>query len=529
MFPEFGQAPLCLQIDLDSYDGSWTHMAAFRGRGGWVTAARATIQSEHDLMRAVLLAACDDYENPLPGWRAAQLVSCDWSNLSECREMPPDLLDDLLCEEEGAFFARWQRSANTDLARLHDRAQHDLAAIDGQAAAAERRADREIRELQHRRRHPDASPDARAALDQLIAAIEADSDAALSMARERRAVLRRDIDAAEETLWDRSDVLIEVEPMWCVRWEAGSARQSIRRPVSRGGWREAPGGNLAPMELAGERLSRATRAGRVAVAAPRVEAVVPENPPSVRTSEDVGNALQTMRHGLGQVEEQARRATRSGLGVVQAQAAAQHHRDRIATLQREQNARPAEATVPRTIAPNPGSLDGGTRDSDGATLLTGDALAKVRRERLAASRHLEVLELRAGKFRTGSPKFLANRNEQASLRAQIAALDARLGSDALDPVPVRCVPISAAHVSPVAARSSIPLPPPANQLGIAALETERAALALALSTHERRGASKADGSRYLILYRARREEMRARLGRIDAQLAAVRIRLRTTA
>lgn len=529
MFPEFGQAPLCLHIDLDSYDGSWTHMAAFRGRGGWVTAARATIQSEHDLMRAVLLAACDDYENPLPAWRAAQLVSCDWSNLSECREMPPDLLDDLLCEEEGAFFARWQRSANTDLARLHDRAQHDLAAIDGQAAAAERRADREIRELQHRRRHPDASPDARAALDQLIAAIEADSDAALAMARERRAVLRRDIDAAEEALWDRSDVLIEVEPMWCVRWEAAPARQSTRRPISRGGWYEPSGGGLAPMELPGDRLSRATRAGRFAVAGARIEAVVPQNPPSVRTSEDVGSALRTMRHSLGQVEEQARRATRSGLGVVQAQAAAQHHRDRIAALQREQNAKPAEATVQLTIAPDPGGLDGGARDADGATRLTGDALAKVRRERLAASRHLEVLELRAGKFRIGSPKFLANRSEQVSLRARIAAIDMCLSSDALDPIPVRRVPISAAHVCPVAVTSSTHLPLPANQLGITALETERATLASALSAHERRGASKADGPRYLILYRARREEMRARLDRIDAQLAAVRIRLRTTA
>ena len=443
--------------------------------------------------------------------------------------MPPDLLDDLLCEEEGAFFARWQRSANTDLARLHDRAQHDLAAIDGQAAAAQRRADREIRELQHRRRHPDASPDARAALDQLIAAIEADSDAAIAMARERRAVLRREIDAAEEALWDRSDVLIEVEPMWCVRWEAAPARQSTRRPVSRGGWYEPSGGGLAPMELPGDRLSRATRAGRFAVAGARIEAVVLQNPPSVRTSEDVGSALRTMRHGLGQVEEQARRATRSGLGVVQAQAAAQHHRDRIAALHREQTSKSAEATAPRTIAPDPGSPDAGPNDADHATRLTGDAFAKARQERLAASRHLDVLELRAGKFRTGSPKSLANHNEQASLRARIAALDARFGSDALDPLPVRCVPISAAHVSPVAARLSIPLQSPANQLGIVALETERAALALALSAHERRGASMADGPRYLILYRARREEMRARLGRIDAQLAAVRIRLRTTA
>lgn len=235
MFPEFGQALLCVELDLDSYDGSWTHMAAFRGRGGWAMAARATIQSEHDLMRATLIVACDEHENPIPAWRAQQLVSCGWSGLEDCRELPPDLLDDLLCEEEGAFFARWQRQANAELVGLHHRAEHDLAALDARAALVQRRADREIAELQRRRRHPDASPEARAALSHLIAQIEADSDTAIAEAGMRRAALRREIDAAEEALWDRGDVLIEVEPMWCVQWAAMGTRH-VRRYVSPGGW-----------------------------------------------------------------------------------------------------------------------------------------------------------------------------------------------------------------------------------------------------------------------------------------------------
>jgi hypothetical protein len=258
MFPEFGQAPLCVELDLDSYEGSWTHMAAFRGGGGWIMAARATIQSEHDLMRATLIAACDEYESPIPSWRAEQLLTCDWSNLEQCHEFPPEVLDDLLCEEEGAFFARWQRQTHAELIALHNRAEHDLAAIDARSTLVQRQADREIADLQRRRRHPDATPEARAALAHLIAQIEADSDAVVADATARRTALRREIDAAEEALWDRGDVLIEVEPMWCVRW-AAAMKQAARRSVSRGGWHQTPGADLSPAELARGNLARAMR------------------------------------------------------------------------------------------------------------------------------------------------------------------------------------------------------------------------------------------------------------------------------
>lgn len=248
MFPEFGQAPLCLELDLDSYEGSWTHVAAFRGRSGWLMAARATIQSEHDLMRGMLLVGCDEHENPIPAWRAAQLATCDWTGLADCREMPPLLLDELLCEEEGAFFARWQRQTNSALVDLHDRAQHDLAALDGGLAATLAHADREIADLQRRRRHPAATPDQRATLGQMIARIEGESDQAVADATARRHALRRRIDAAEEALWDRGDVLVEVEPMWCLQWQAAEPayRPARGRSPCNRAHRTAGGAAVAP-------------------------------------------------------------------------------------------------------------------------------------------------------------------------------------------------------------------------------------------------------------------------------------------
>ncbi|NYD91622.1 hypothetical protein [Sphingomonas melonis] len=252
MFPEFGQAPLCLELDLDSYEGPWQHVAAFRGRSGWLMAARATVQSAHDLLRQILIAGCDDQENPIPSWRAVHLTECRWQALEHCREQPPELLDDLLCEEEGALYARWQREMNADLAGLADRAAARIAALEARTAAATREAERQIAELNRRRRLPDTGPEARAALLAVIADIERENDEAVAAMSAERARLRRDAEAAEEMLWQRGDILFEIEPLWCVQWCASSAPTSgastkraggvgfgYAQPPTRAAWRYA--------------------------------------------------------------------------------------------------------------------------------------------------------------------------------------------------------------------------------------------------------------------------------------------------
>ena len=74
MFAEFGQAPICLELDIDSYDGPWQHVARFRRGSGWLMVAECAIQSEHDILTARLVAACDDHENPVPASQAMHLT-----------------------------------------------------------------------------------------------------------------------------------------------------------------------------------------------------------------------------------------------------------------------------------------------------------------------------------------------------------------------------------------------------------------------------------------------------------------------
>ena len=228
MLGEFGQVPLCLILDLDSYEESWTHVARFRGCSGWLQVARATIQSEDDLMCARIVTACDEHDNPYPGWQAEHLLECDWSNLRPCFDEVPTVLDDLLCEEEGALYARWQRETNADIAALDDAGQRQATGLEVQAKQAVRRFDRHIADLRRRRRMPEVSIEQRETLDAAIADLEGYSDLTLARMADERAALRREIDAREEALWRRSDVLIETEVLYCIAWSARTSAQCLQ-------------------------------------------------------------------------------------------------------------------------------------------------------------------------------------------------------------------------------------------------------------------------------------------------------------
>jgi hypothetical protein len=220
MFAEFGQAPLCLDIHLDTYEDSPTHVASFRGRSGWLRLARATLQSEHDLLQSDLIVACTDDGIPIPAWRARHLTQCHWSGMEPCMEHPPDLLDDLLAEEEGALYARWQRDMNGDLATLFEQSQIEIDALESRVRARSRELERQVADLRRRRRMPGIDTDARIALGEVIAELEAENDLVLAQFTEQQARLRYEAQAAEEALWQRTDLLVEVEHSFTVQWTA---------------------------------------------------------------------------------------------------------------------------------------------------------------------------------------------------------------------------------------------------------------------------------------------------------------------
>lgn len=222
MFAEFGQAPLCLELDLDSYDGPWQHIARFRRGSGWLMVAKCTIQSEHDILTAKLIAACDEHEHAIPAFQAAHLTECDWINPTYCDELPPDILDDLICEEEGALIGRWHREKNSALAEAFEDQEARIAELEGRVQSIIARNERQIGELRQRRRHPDATPDMRRAMGQIIREFDGENDELLAEMAETRSAIREQADQFEEALWSREDLLIEVTPLHIVRWSAQS-------------------------------------------------------------------------------------------------------------------------------------------------------------------------------------------------------------------------------------------------------------------------------------------------------------------
>lgn len=220
MLTEFGVLPICMELDFDSFDGPPHWVARLRRTSGWLLVAEATIQSEHDILTERLVVACDELENPIPSFKAANLLNCEWLNPTCCDELPPDLLEDLICEEEGALISRWHREKNSALAEAFETSEKRIAELEGRVQFTIARNEARIAELRQRRRHFDATPAMRQAMAEVIRELDAENDELLAEMATTRAAIRSQSSAFEETLWARDDLLFEVTPLHLVRWRA---------------------------------------------------------------------------------------------------------------------------------------------------------------------------------------------------------------------------------------------------------------------------------------------------------------------
>lgn len=220
MFAEFGPAPLCLELDFDSFDGPPHWVARLRQKSGWLMVAEATIQSEHDMLTDRLVVACDQQENPIPSFKAANLINCDWINPTYCDELPPDILEDLICEEERALVARWHREKNAALAEAFEAQEIRVAVLEARVQSMIARNEAQIAEMRQRRRHPATTPEMRSAMSGIIAELDDENDELLLGMGDTRAAIRKHAIEVEEALWGREDLLVEVQPLHLIRWEA---------------------------------------------------------------------------------------------------------------------------------------------------------------------------------------------------------------------------------------------------------------------------------------------------------------------
>jgi hypothetical protein len=283
MLAEFAHAAYELVIDLDSYEGPWTHVAAFQGQSGWLRVVRATIQSEHDLLSADLVVACDERENSIPSWKAAHLTECRWNKLLPCSTEPPDMIDSLIEKEEKAFYARWQREMNADVAAVALKATIAVEQMEAWYQLQARIIARQIRTLNQERLLA-ISSEQRFRLRQAIIRLEAEEDDLAEEAARRRRQLRKQFAAEEEALWDRSDMLIELEPRCTVHWHGEASilhnrhevydrrpYRAVTRQVSKYAVVAAPANTPAP-----ERMPSASGLDELREAKPR-----PSLPPKI--------------------------------------------------------------------------------------------------------------------------------------------------------------------------------------------------------------------------------------------------------
>lgn len=234
MLEEFCQAPLSLELDLDTYEGDLRHVARFRGRSGWLMAARATLESETDIYRTVIAAACDEWDNPIPSFQATHLLECVWTKVHPCFDEPPAVLEDLLCEEEGQVYSRWQRETNAALQQHLIESEDRIARVERSARLASDARLRQIADVRRRRRFPGLTSEAKSIFDGIIAELETENDRAFEASRAQVTELRQTAETAEEGLWRREDVLVDVQRVCCVRWHTRPGlgqKVQIRTPV----------------------------------------------------------------------------------------------------------------------------------------------------------------------------------------------------------------------------------------------------------------------------------------------------------
>lgn len=463
MLDGFGQAPVCLELDLDSYDGPWTHVERFRGRSGWLVVAEAVVTTADAGWTTTLLAACDDYGEPVPAFMAPNLLACACSHPQPCRELPPQELDELLNEAAHELRLGWLRDTNRHLHDLTRAGADRVAAIEAATRAALDEADHRIADLRRRRRMPGVTPHAIGLFNEAITEIEIDREAALHRLVEERAEVRRTVEREELALVRRTGVKVRWEPLYHVAWSAAgrvgedelAVRDHIRSVRSIGARfaynaRPARGDDgvsldallagrqaaaakpltpspspLKPEEfehllhraatLAGEVAAEARiglmlgRRYRIRVAALRREARALAD--SVNTGLAIAEPLRLLLFGVEErlVEAETTVARHEGEGERKSAAASRTATTAIITISVE--AAPSAPLV-RSAAP--------ARSNDG----------KLRIERAALARQLAELETTGRKFLSGSPKYERNRAQRAELAGRLQVLDTVLAEAA---------------------------------------------------------------------------------------------------
>lgn len=433
MLDGFGLAPVCIEFDLDSYEGPWTHVERFRGRSGWLVVAEAEVTSAGGGGDTTLVAACDDHLDPVPSFMAPNLLACGCSLPGECDEYPPEDLEELLADAAEELKVQWLRGSNAGLAQLTEATFARIAEMEGQVARRIDALEYQIADLRRRRRMPGGSEAERALLQDIIGEFEQERDAIVEQLASDRARLRQQVEREERALIATTRVRVSVAPLYHVRWSARARRHAdweVAREQARRMTTCIPGSLLTfdpslDADRFGRRLSARFAASTqrslslpavAAKAAPRVDVPPPHREAAQPAPREVAVRPDHRLHELSELRQQ--------LARVEAKAAKFFPGSRKFTKNQEEQARlrrritqleaAGDGPVPFIAAPK----------QDESQVRGSDLMAE--RMRLAAE--LREHERRGARREDGSRRFIRYGERRRELMAQIANLDRRIAA-----------------------------------------------------------------------------------------------------
>jgi hypothetical protein len=222
MLHGFGLYPVSLQIDID-----WRHVARFRNRSGWLAVAEAEIWTGNELCATPpIIVGCDEHEDEIPAFIAANLLGCATSYPEPCYEFAPPALDDLLDGQKAEVRKRWLRENVAAIAAIHEQSEQALLEVETKVAIKTRKSDKAIARLRRQLRFLPLDDPSRALLAEAIAEEEEWQDRVIDWLGQRREELRRHYDALEHTASNGLRPRIEVETLYLINWHHRSAPTS---------------------------------------------------------------------------------------------------------------------------------------------------------------------------------------------------------------------------------------------------------------------------------------------------------------
>lgn len=89
MLDGFGDVPLCVALDIDSYDGPGREIARFRDASGWLQVSDIKLFTGEEIHATTVVAACDEYGAPHEDWYATRLFKWPCQTRSHATSSSP--------------------------------------------------------------------------------------------------------------------------------------------------------------------------------------------------------------------------------------------------------------------------------------------------------------------------------------------------------------------------------------------------------------------------------------------------------